>query len=62
MARITFDWENGDGTKYGTVSRRANINGVAKFSMARRNTSIFVYASGCENYSAETDWVKARFR
>ena len=61
-ARITFDWENGDGTKYGTVTRRANINGVAKFSMARRNTSIFVYASGCANYSAETDWVKARFR
>ena len=23
-ARITFDWENADGTKFGTVTRRAN--------------------------------------
>jgi hypothetical protein len=61
-ARITFDWENADGTKFGTVTRRANIDGVAKFSLARRNTTIFVYASGCDNYGAETDWVKARFR
>jgi hypothetical protein len=61
-ARITFDWENGDGTKFGTVERRANIDGVAKFSLARRNTTIYVYASGCDNYGAETDMVKARFR
>jgi len=61
-ARITFDWENADGTKFGTVDRRANINGVAKFALARRNTTIYVYASGCDNYGAETDFVKARFR
>lgn len=61
-ARITFDWENADGTKFGTVERRANIDGVAKFALARRNTTIYVYASGCDNYGAETDYVKARFR
>jgi len=61
-ARIEFNWENADGTKFGTVERRANINGVAKFSLARRNQSIFVYAAGCDNYGAETDFVKARFR
>jgi hypothetical protein len=61
-ARIEFNWENADGSKFGTVERRANINGVAKFSMARRNQTIFVYAAGCVNYSAETDFVKARFR
>ena len=51
-----------NGTKFGTVERRANIDGVAKFSLARRNTTIYVYASGCDNYGAETDMVKARFR
>jgi hypothetical protein len=61
-ARIEFNWENADGTKFGTVERRANINGVAKFALARRNQSIFVYAAGCDNYGAETDLVKARFR
>jgi hypothetical protein len=61
-ARIEFNWENADGTKFGTVERRANIDGVAKFSLARRNQTIFVYAAGCDNYGAETDFVKARFR
>ena len=61
-ARIEFNWENADGTKFGTVERRASVDGVAKFSLARRNTTIFVYATGCDNYSAETDSVKARFR
>jgi hypothetical protein len=61
-ARISFDWENADATKYGSVTRRANIDGVAVFSLARRNTTIYVYASGCDNFGAETDPVKARFR
>jgi len=61
-ARIEFNWENADGTKFGTVERRANISGVAKFALARRNQTIFVYAAGCDNYGAETDFVKARFR
>ena len=61
-ARIEFNWENADGTKFGTVERRANISGVAKFSLARRNQTIFVYAAGCDNYGAESDFVKARFR
>ena len=61
-ARIEFNWENADGTKFGTVERRANINGVAKFALARRNQTIFVYAAGCDNYGAESDFVKARFR
>jgi len=61
-ARIEFNWENADGTKFGTVERRANIDGVAKFALARRNQTIFVYAAGCDNYGAETDFVKARFR
>ena len=61
-ARIEFNWENADGTKFGTVERRANISGVAKFALARRNQTIFVYAAGCDNYGAESDFVKARFR
>ena len=61
-ARIEFNWENADGSKFGTVERRANINGVAKFSMARRNQTIFVSAGGCFNFSEDTDFVKARFR
>ena len=61
-SRIEFNWENGDGTKFGTVSRRANIDGVAKFSLARRNTTIYVYAGGCANQGADSDDVKARFR
>lgn len=61
-ARITFDWENKSGTRSGTVTRRANLDGVATFRLARRNTTIFVYASGCDAYSVSTDPVKARFR
>ena len=61
-ARIEFNWENADGTKFGTVERRANVNGVAKFALARRNQTIYVYAAGCDNYGAESDFVKARFR
>jgi len=61
-AYIEFNWENSDGSKYGTVTRKANIDGVATFTMNRRNTAIFVYAGGCDGFLADTDQVKARFR
>ena len=61
-AYITFVWENNDGSKYGEVTRKANVDGIAKFTMNRRNTSIFVYAAGCDGFGADTDQVKARFR
>ena len=59
---IDFYWENADGTKAFTVSRKANIDGVAKFVMNRRNTSIFVMAMGCDGFLADSDFVKARFK
>ena len=61
-ARIGFEWENNDGSKYGSVTRKANIDGVAKFVMNRRNTKIWVYATGCDNYSEDTDPIGARFK
>ena len=59
---ITFYWENSDGSKDGSVSRKANADGIATFSMNRRNTAIFTYAAGCAGFAASTDQVKARFR
>jgi hypothetical protein len=59
---ITFYWENSDGSKDGSVSRKANADGIATFSMNRRNTAIFTYAAGCAGFPATTDQVKARFR
>ena len=59
---ITFYWENSDGSKDGSVSRKANADGIATFSMNRRNTAIFTYAGGCAGFAASTDQVKARFR
>jgi len=61
-AYITFNWENNDGSKDGSVTRKANVDGIAKFTMNRRNTAIFVYAAGCAGFTASTDQVKARFR
>jgi hypothetical protein len=59
---IDFYWENADGSKAFTVSRKANIDGVAKFVMNRRNTVIFVMAMGCDGFLADSDFVKARFK
>jgi hypothetical protein len=61
-ARIGFDWENNDGSKYGSVTRKANIDGVATFVMNRRNTKIWVTATGCDNLNADTDPIGARFK
>lgn len=68
-AMVYFDWVNKNGTK-GTlvngaspVARRANFDGVAKFTLAKRNMTIFVTAYACDNGPAtELGPVKARFR
>jgi len=61
-ALIEFNWENNDGSKTGTVNRRANADGVATFTMARRNTKIWVYTTGCAMFEGVTDLVAARFK
>ena len=61
-ARIGFEWENNDGSKFGSVTRKANIDGVAKFVMNRRNTKIWVYATGCAIGDEDTDTIGARFK
>ncbi|MEI6271310.1 MAG: hypothetical protein WCP38_02975 [Chloroflexota bacterium] len=63
-AHIGFEWENADGSKYGSVTRSANVDGVATFTLNRRNTKIFVYATGCADgdLSTDTTTLAARFK
>lgn len=68
---VFFDWVNKNGTK-GTlatgaspISRRANFDGVATFTLKKRNMTIFVTAYACDDFSDSPDElgpVKARFR
>jgi len=70
-AIVYFDWVNKNGTK-GTlvngaspVSRRANFEGVATFTLKKRNMTIFVTAYACDAFGDTPDElgpVKARFR
>ena len=70
-AVVYFDWVNKNGTK-GTlvngaspVARRANFDGVATFTLKKRNMTIFVTAFACDDFSDSPDElgpVKARFR
>ncbi len=68
-ALVEFEWVNKNGTK-GTyingsmpVVRRANFDGVATFTLARRNTVIFVTAYACVDGTSDVlGPVKARFR
>ena len=71
-AVVYFDWVNAKGT-VGTlvtgtspIARRANLDGVAKFTLKKRNMTIYVTAYACDDFS-DTDLdemgpVKARFR
>ncbi len=69
-ALVMFDWVNGAGTKGTLVNgypleRRANFDGVATFTLARRNVVIFVTAYACDDFEDSPDTlgpVKARFR
>lgn len=62
-ALVSFDWISGNGLKYGTVDRRANFDGVAKFKLARRNMTIYVTAIACTGSGLpDLGPVKARFR
>jgi len=68
---VYFDWVNKNGTK-GTlatgvspIARRANFDGVATFTLKKRNMTIFVTAYACDDFSDSPDElgpVKARFR
>ena len=70
-AVVYFDWVNKNGTK-GTlatgvspIQRRANIDGVATFTLKKRNMTIYVTAYACDDFSDSPDElgpVKARFR
>ena len=70
-ALVFFDWVNKNGTK-GTlvngaspVARRANFDGVATFTLKKRNMTIFVTAYACDSFGDDPDElgpVKARFR
>ena len=70
-AVVYFDWVNKNGTK-GTlatgvspIARRANFDGVATFTLNRRNMTIYVTAYACDDFSDSPDElgpVKARFR
>jgi len=68
---VYFDWVNKNGTK-GTlatgvspIARRANFDGVATFTLKKRNMTIFVTAYACDDFGDDPDElgpVKARFR
>jgi hypothetical protein len=70
-AVVYFDWVNKNGTK-GTlatgvspIARRANFDGVATFTLKKRNMTIYVTAYACDDFSDSPDElgpVKARFR
>jgi hypothetical protein len=70
-AIVEFDWVNANGTK-GTlvngalpVQRLANIEGVATFTLKRRNMTIYVTSYACDDFGDSPDTlgpVKARFR
>ena len=68
---VYFDWENGDGTKGNLVNggvslkRRADANGKAKFTLTKRNMTVYVTAYSCDNVNGgleELGPLKARFR
>ena len=68
---VYFDWENGDGTKGNLVNggvslkRRADTNGKAKFTLTKRNMTVYVTAYSCDNVNdglEELGPLKARFR
>ena len=65
---VYFDWENIDGTKGNiavggdSLRRRANLQGVATFTLNKRNMVVFVTAYSCDTISAEVGPLKARFR
>jgi len=52
---FTVEKKNGNVVEY---ARRANANGIAKLTLNRRNTTIYVYAS----YDADTDVIKCVFK
>ena len=70
-AVVYFDWVNKNGTK-GTlatgvspIARRANFDGVATFTLRKRNMTIYVTAYACDDFDdspEELGPVKARFR
>ena len=55
LVYFTIEKANGNVVEY---ARRANANGVAKLTLNRRNTTIYVYASE----SADTDVIKCVFK
>jgi hypothetical protein len=65
---VYFDWENIDGTKGNlavggdSLRRRANLEGVATFTLNKRKMVVFVTAYSCDTISAEVGPLKARFR
>ena len=52
---FTVEKKNGNVVEY---ARRANATGIAKLTLNRRNTTIYVYAS----YDADTDVIKCVFK
>ena len=70
-AVVYFDWVNKNGTKgtlvTGTspIARRADFDGVAKFTLKKRNMTIYVTAYACDDFTDMPDElgpVAARFR
>lgn len=71
-AVVYFDWINKAGTKgtlaNGTspIARTANLDGVATFTLKRRNMTVYVTAYACDDFEDEDldelGPVKARFR
>jgi hypothetical protein len=68
---VFFDWTNRNGTKGTMVNgasplvRRADFDGVAKLTLAKRNMRIFVTAYACDDFSDSPDEltdVSRRFR
>ena len=55
VVSFTVELKNGTVVVY---DRRANANGVAKLTLSKRTTTIFVYAS----YNADTNVMKCVFR
>jgi hypothetical protein len=58
---VFFDWTNRNGTKGTMVNggsplvRRADFDGVAKLTLAKRNMRIFVTAYACDDFSDSPD-------
>ncbi len=55
VVSFTVELKNGTVVVY---DRRANAEGVAKLTISKRNTTIYVYAS----YNSDTNVIKSRFR